>query len=191
MSEYTVVLYLHFLSLLVGIGAASVVFVCLLHLRAAETGESARPWGMLAGKTARAFPIAVLGLFATGAYMTSDIWSWDTAWIDIGIVGLAVLALQGPLLGERSAKRLQHVLRENGPGPLDPRVRRVARHPGFWITEFGNVGTALGVVFIMTTKPGVGGSLAAVAIGYVTGVLLALRVSRMPAAEAEAAEAAV
>ena len=68
MDTYRTVLYLHFLSLLIGFGAASVIGVCLFRLRAAETLADAVPWGMLAGKTERVFPVAIIGLFATGAY---------------------------------------------------------------------------------------------------------------------------
>lgn len=50
---------------------------------------------MLAGKTERVFPVAIIGLFATGAYLTSDLWAWDTRWIDVSLAGLVIVALQG------------------------------------------------------------------------------------------------
>lgn len=76
MDTYHVVLYLHLLSLFIGIGAASVLAVCTFHLRSAQTLADAIPWGSVAGKLGRVFPVAIIGLFATGAYMTSDIWTW-------------------------------------------------------------------------------------------------------------------
>src|SRR5256885_9063806 len=106
MDTYRTVLYLHVLSLLLGIGAAAVVGVCLFRLRAAQTLADALPWGMLAGKTERVFPVAVLGLFSTGAYMTSDVWTWSTGWIVVSIVGLALVAVQGPLVAGPQAQAL-------------------------------------------------------------------------------------
>lgn len=191
MSAYTVVLYLHLLSLLVGVGAATLVLLCLMRLRAAETLEAAVPWGMLTGKVVRAFPVAIVGLFATGAYMTSDVWSWSTGWIVIGIAVLVVLGVQGPVVGGGAGKKLEHALKENGPGPLRPRARRMARHPGLWISELCNIGLVLGVIWNMTTKPSVAGAIAAVVVSYAVGLVLALRISKAPAPEAEAAEAAV
>jgi hypothetical protein len=70
MDTYHVVLYIHLLSLFVGLGAASILLVCLIQLRSAQTLMDAVPWGMVAGKVTKAFPVAVVGLFATGAYMT-------------------------------------------------------------------------------------------------------------------------
>jgi hypothetical protein len=184
LDAYHVVLYIHLLSLFIGIGAASILVACGFQLRAAQTLEAAVPWGVLAGKVARAFPVAILGLFATGAYMTSDLWTWDTAWIDVGIAGLVVLGLQGPLLAERTAKKIEHALRENGPGQLGEHARRMTRHPGLWIAEFSNIGVVLGIVWNMTQKPGTAGSIAALVVGYAVGALVAFPFTRAPVATA-------
>src|SRR4051794_15581620 len=101
MDTYHVVLYVHLLALFVGIGAGAVLVVCLFQLRAAQTLADAVPWGIVVGKTEKAFPIAVVGLFGSGAYMTSHLWTWSTGWIDVSIAALALLALQGPLVGGR------------------------------------------------------------------------------------------
>ena len=107
MDTYQVVLYIHFLALFVGVGAAAILVLCLFQLRGARTLADAVPWGRVAGRVGNAFPIAILGLFASGAYMTSDVWTWSTGWIDVGIAALVVLALQGPLVGERTRSSRQ------------------------------------------------------------------------------------
>ena len=50
MDTYHTVLYLHLLSLLAGIAAASIATLSLFRLRAAEALMEAVPWGMLAGE---------------------------------------------------------------------------------------------------------------------------------------------
>ena len=183
MDTYHVVLYIHLLALFVGIGAGAVMLVCLLQLRAAQTLMDAVPWGRVAGKTGRAFPVAILGLFGTGAYMTSDVWTWSTGWIDVSIAGLVVLALQGPLVAERTAHKLKRALQENGPGPLGRHARRMARHPALWIADLSNLGVVLGIVWDMTQKPGTWSAIAAVVGGYVVGAALALPFTRLSAEE--------
>jgi hypothetical protein len=183
LDTYHVVLYIHLLALFVGIGAGAVMLVCLFQLRAAQTLAEAVPWGKVAGKTAKAFPVAILGLFGTGAYMTSDVWTWSTRWIDVSIAGLVLLALQGPLVAEHTAKKLQRALRDNGPGPLGRHARRMARHPGLWIVDLSNLGVVLGVVWDMTQKPGTATSIAAVVGGYLVGAAVAVPFTRMPAEE--------
>lgn len=178
MNAYNAVLYLHLLSLFVGIGAGAVLLVCLLQLRAARTVDQAGPWGMVAGKVGKFFPIAILGLFGTGAYMTSSQWSWGTHWIDVAIAALVVLIVQGGGIGERTGHQLAAALRANGPGPLGREARRMTLHPGLWVVEFSNLGLVFGVVWNMTNKPGLGGALAAALGGYAVGAALALLITR-------------
>jgi hypothetical protein len=187
MDTYHVVLYIHLLFLFIGIGAAGALLTCLTQLRSAQTLETAAPWGMVAGKVEKFFPIAIVGLFATGAYLTSDVWSWSTGWIVVSICGLVVVALQGPLLGGRTAKKLEHALMENGPGQLSPATRRMARHPGLWVAELANIALVLGIVWNMTQKPGTGEAIATLVIAYIVGAALAWQMSKLPATEARPA----
>jgi uncharacterized membrane protein len=184
--SYGVVLYLHLLFLLLGIGAATLIWLCLFRLRAAQTLEEAAPWGMLAGKSERAFPVAIVGLYGTGAYLTSDAWTWDTSWIIVSIVAFAVVALPGPLVAGRRAKLLEHALAANGPGPLGDEARRRTRDPALWIVSFTIPAVVLGIVWNMTQKPGTAGAVAAVLVAYAVGAAVALRLSKAPASEAGA-----
>ncbi len=192
MNTYHYVLYVHFLALFIGIGAGSVLLACLFQLRAAGTVEQAVPWGMLSGKVARLFPVAILGLFGSGAYMTAESsfpWTWSTRWIDVAIAGLVVVTIQGAGIAERTAKKLEAALRANGPGPLGPEARRMRLHPGLWVAELSNLGLVLGIVWIMTQKPGLGESIAAALVGWVVGAGLALWFSREPQEELATATA--
>jgi hypothetical protein len=183
LDTYHVVLYIHLLALFVGIGAGTVLLVCLFQLRAAQTLADAVPWGSVAGKTARTFPIAILGLFGTGAYMTTDVWTWSTGWIYVSIAGLVLLTLQGPLVAERTAKKLERALHDNGPGPLGEHARRMTRHPGLWVAELSNLGVVLGIVWNMTQKPGTAAAVAAILGGYAVGAIVALPFTKAPAGE--------
>ena len=137
----------------------------------------------MAGKTEKVFPIAIVGLFLTGAYMTHDVWTWDTGWIIISLIGLILIALQGALVGGRTSKQLEQALHANGPGPLGEEARRMTRHPGLWVTEFTNIGMVLGIMWNMTQKPGTTEAILAIVIGYGLGAGLALRAISSPAKE--------
>jgi hypothetical protein len=183
MDTYHVVLFLHLLALFIGIGGAAVISICLFRLRAAQTLADAIPWGALAGQTEKVFPVAILGLFGTGAYMTSDVWTWSTHWIDVSIAGLVIIALQGPFVAGTRAHKLKQALMENGPGPLGEKARRLACDPLLWTVSFANPGIVLGIVWNMTQKPGTGEAIAAIAGGYLVGAAIAWRFGRVPAVE--------
>ena len=184
MDTYHVVLYIHLLSLLIGFSAGMIETVCLFRLRAAETLEAAAPWGQLAGEIEKAFPVAILGLFGTGAYMTSDVWTWSTSWMVLPIVGLVVLSLQGPLVAGRRGHTVKAALMANGPGPLGPDARQMTRDRALWAAGMTNEMLVLGIVWVMTEKPGWGGAIAALAVAYAVGLALTTVFTRAPAFEA-------
>jgi hypothetical protein len=191
MDAYHVVLYIHLLSLLVGFSAGMIETVCLFRLRAAETLEAAAPWGQLAGEIEKAFPVAILGLFGSGAYMTSDLWTWSTSWIVLPIIGLVILSLQGPLVAGRRGHAVKAALIANGPGPLRSEARRMTRDRALWSAAFTNEALVLGIIWVMTQKPGWGGAVATLAIAYAVGLAVAARLTREPVADsAPAAEPA-
>ena len=183
MDTYHVMLYIHLLSLLVGFSAGMIETVCLFRLRAANTLEAAAPWGQLAGEIEKAFPVAIVGLFVTGAYMTSDVWTWGTSWIVLPIVGLAVLSVQGPLVAGRRGHALKAALMANGPGPLGPEAQRMTRDRALWAAALTNEALVLGVIWVMTLKPEWAGAIAALVVTYAVGLALAVHLTREPAAE--------
>ena len=185
MDTYHVVLYVHILSLLIGFGAGLVETVCLLKLRRAETLADAAPWGQLAGQIEKAFPVAIIGLYATGAYMTSQLWTWSTSWIVIPIVGLAVLSLQGPLVAGRRGHAVKQALMANGPGPLGPEARRMTHDLALWIAGLTNEALVLAIIWVMVEKSSWASGIAALMIAYVVGVVAAIALTREPTAELE------
>jgi Predicted integral membrane protein (DUF2269) len=174
-------LYVHLLSLFTLIGAITVVGVCYFRLRAATTLAEAAPWATLADQTGWGFPVSVLGLFASGAYLTSHSWTWGTSWIVASIIGLLLVTLQGPLVAGPRSKALKQALDESGAGALDEHARRLARDPALWLVLFANPGVVLGITWNMTAKPGTAGAIAAVVIGYVAGAALGVWLTRQPA----------
>jgi hypothetical protein len=186
---YRVMLYFHLLSLLVGFSAGMIETVCLFRLRGANTLESAAPWGQLAGEIEKAFPVAIVGLFVTGAYMTSDVWSWGDSWIVLPIIGLAVLSVQGPLVAGRRGHAVKAALMANGPGPLGPEAQQMTRDRALWSAAMTNELLVLGIIWVMTLKPDWAGGIATLVIAYAVGLVFAARMTRESAVEdASAAE---
>jgi hypothetical protein len=176
MSAYHVVLFLHLVFLVASFAAAGLLHLALLRLHAGGTAPEARQAALLAQRAGRALPLGALGLFATGAYMVADAWSWGDSWVICSIAGLVLMeAIGGAVLGRRG-DALLHAL-EGAEGPLPAAAAARLRDPVLW--HASNVPTALafGVMFVMVTKPGWLGSLVtlviAVGLGVATGVPLA------------------
>jgi hypothetical protein len=99
-------------------------------------------------------PISAVLILVPGLYMTATSWGWR-GWILVSLATYLIIAVLGAFTGIRMMR-----------GRLDHRAATVS-----WLAR---VGMALGVVFIMTVKPGVAGAVAAVAIGALVGGALSL-----------------
>ncbi len=174
MDSYRVVVFLHLVALAVLAGAIALLGVSYVRLRAARSVEQATPWTKLADQTTILFPVAILGLLASGAYLTSDRWSWSTPWIYVSIAALVLIAVQGPLIAGRTTSQLARAVREHAPGPLDEHVRslRMRRRSGSSSAETRR--SCSPIVWNMTVKPGTAGAIGAVVVGYAVGVGAAL-----------------
>lgn len=174
MDGYGIVVFLHLIALAVLVGAIVLVGVSYVRLRAARSLEEAAPWVTLADQTTVVFPVSIIGLFASGAYLTSDRWSWSTHWVDVSIAALVLVAVQGPLIAGRTTSQLARAVREHAPGPLGENVRSLARTPALWFVVCGNPAIVLAIVWNMTVKPNTAGAIGAVVVGYAVGVVAAL-----------------
>lgn len=189
MDAYHVALFIHLMSLVAAACASAIVHFAV-HRRghAAAVGEALQ-WHAFAGATARVFPIAVLTLVATGSWMAAITGNalWHAGWLQAGLLGAVLLMASGATIGRRAraaAAGMLSVLRGESSTPL----ATLARDPLADTMIWANSGLALGVVFVMTLKPALGGSLTVLAIGALIGTLVARAPSRaaMPAAEASA-----
>ncbi len=171
MNAYHVALFTHLASLLLATAAAALALHAALRLRAARDADEAASWLRFVGRVVRLFPVAVLGLLATGIYMTHARWSWSLPWIQASLAGLALIVVLGSGIEAGRARALGRELAEQG---LSPRARRLLRDPVSWSAKLMTQTVALAVVFVMTAKPGAAGAAGALAVAVVTGLAVAV-----------------
>jgi hypothetical protein len=174
MHGYQILLFVHLLALLAAFSASGIVHFALIKLRDARTGGEALQWLGLAHKLSPVFPLALLTLLGSGAWMVHDAWTWNTGFVDAGLTGVVVLFLSGALLEGGRARKVAAELAQAPGAPVAGRAAELVRDRLLWCASWGNSGTALGVVFAMVAKLGVAGSFAAVAAGLGAGVAVAL-----------------
>ena len=187
MSAYHVFLYIHLLALVAASASSSVVHLAQARARRAASVPEIGQWLMLGGSTARIFPIATLTLLASGALMVSfrGPWTWSAGWVDAGLVAVMFLLLSGPFLAVRG-KRVGRSLASLAPGEVE-RARVLLHDPVAGALSWANTGMALGAVYAMAAKPGLAGSLIALALGAATGVAIHVAMERKRSATATSA----
>lgn len=177
MDWYHLALFVHIVGVLVLFAAIGAEFTVLLGLRRCQTVAQVRGWAALDGPIDRLFPLATLLILAAGIYMALTAWGWTTAWIDLAFVALLVMSAQGPLVNGRRFQAIhasaQAAAQAAPDGPLPATLVRQLHDPILWISMHTSAAIVVGLVFLMTVKPGLVGSLVALVVTLALGVVWA------------------
>jgi hypothetical protein len=180
MNAYGIALFVHLCALLAAFAATGLTGLAMRRLRSARVAGEALQWLALGKSAAHVFPVALLTLVASGAYMVHRAWSWDTGWVDAGLAGVVFLGVVGDRLEGGRAGRLAQALAADPRAPIEGAAARLLRDPVWWSASLVNPAVALGVVFVMATKPSLGGSIAALAVAAAAGATAAVPLWRAP-----------
>jgi hypothetical protein len=178
MNIYTIVLFLYIISAIGVCIGISVVLLGVVLLRRAQGVEQVR--STLAFVTI-AFPIAgfsMLLLLAAGFYLALSAWSLRTSWIAVTLVSLLLMiALGAGLIGPRM-RAIVMATRESPDGSLPSQLSARIHDPVLCTVLLIQAVLLLGIVFLMTTKPGLASSIIVMVVALVLGLALGVLVSR-------------
>lgn len=180
---YTIMLFLHVsgdIGLFIGLGAQILILAALR--RAKYTGQVQA----LAGLIRMTDTLAIVGsllIITTGLYMAVTAWGLLTSWIIAALGSLIVLL--PPLVGGIIEPRMRAIVTlttEVPDGPLPGELERRIHDPLLGIGVQTEAALILGIVFLMTNKPALAGSLliitASILLGLASGLPL-WRAARM------------
>jgi len=180
MHVYDAMLFVHILGVVTLFGAITLTQVGVTRLGRAQTIEEVRAWVGMTRIAGRMFPISFVLILVGGLYMAGDRWSFGDPWIVVALGSLVVMgALGGGVLG-RTLESVGRALAADGTGQpagspdFAARVSASLRPP-----MMGLAGVAIGVLWLMTNKPGWVVSIAVVVglglVGALLGGLMARR----------------
>jgi hypothetical protein len=119
--------------------------------------------------------ISMLTLLAAGFYMMAIAWG-AVAWIMVTL-GAIVVMIPAIVLTRRRMMAIGRTVSTER-GPVSPALSQLLHDPMLTISLQTRVAIALGIVFLMTVKPGLGGSLLTIAVAIVLGLASALSMPR-------------
>ena len=179
MSIYTIVLFLHVSGAIGYFISMGVWLFGLVGLRRAQRVEQVRSLSNLIGMTGPIFGISVLFILAAGLYMAITAWSLQTGWIAVALITLVLMAPLGTAIIEPRRRALSRLANEAPDGPL-PETLKQSIHDPVLGTSLQTLTTLLfGIVFLMTTKPSLPGSLIVMAVALALGLASGLVFSRL------------
>ncbi|GER89856.1 hypothetical protein KDW_40180 [Dictyobacter vulcani] len=179
MSIYTIVLFVHIIGAIgYFLSIGSWLFI-LVGLRRAQRVEEVRALMYVNDLSGPFGDGSGLVLLIAGLYLALSVWSLLTSWILVALISLIlILPTNAVLIGPRRRaliKQLEHSAPE---GKISLALSQHIYNPILWTTSQTTAVLLLGIVFLMTTKPDLGGSLIVMAVALVFGLLSSLLISR-------------
>lgn len=181
MNTYGVVLALHIMAVLAAFALSGGLHVAEYLMKGAGTVAEVRALARSA-KLAPLFGPIVIAIFGLGLVLLQldegSAFSAGDGWVWTAMVALTVLALDGPLVLGRYAKKLDAMVHAAPDGPVPAEVRAQAASTVPWAVSYANSFLALGVVLNMSTKPSTAVAIVVLLLGAGIGAALGLGLSR-------------
>jgi hypothetical protein len=172
MTIYSIVLFLHIAGALGLFMALGLEWTSLYRLRRATSVEQVREWLNISSGVGRVGMASMLLLLGSGVYMTAMVWH-GAAWIGVTIGALVLLAIVTVALTRRRMAAIQQAVAAADGGALAG-LYPLLQQPALWVAIKVRVAVILGIVFLMTVKPDLGGSLLTIGVAAGLGLISAL-----------------
>src|SRR6266487_4270687 len=180
MSIYSIILFVHVIGAIgyfLGIGTQ--LFV-LVGLRRAQRVEQVRALIQLNDQSGPVSGISVLLLLAAGLYLALAAWSLLTSWILVALISLILMVpTTAALIAPRRSAIVKQLAREAPGGELSEALERHIDDPVLATVCTTVLTLLLGLVFLMTTKPNLVGSLIVMVVALLLGLAAGVLISRM------------
>lgn len=170
---YHIALFVHISGAVLFFIGLGLEWLGLNRLRQAKRVEQVREVSALLQVLERLFPLSVVLLLGGGLYMTITTWGFTLAWLDAALITLVVLPILGPRVHGRRLTRIRQTALAEPDGPLSASLR--ARTTDSVLIFWSRIVALLGwwIVFLMTIKPDLFGTLAALGMAVLLGVFFA------------------
>jgi hypothetical protein len=172
MTLYAFALFLHIVGALGLFIALGLEWTSLWCLRRATTAEQAKQWLQVFALLRRIYPVSWAAILLPGFYMTATVWG-GVAWIGVAFAAMFLIPIVGAVItGRRMAAIGPAVAAERG--SISPALGRRLGDPLLWSSIQVRVAIALGIIFLMTVKPGLGEALLTLGVAVVVGIVSTL-----------------
>lgn len=186
---YEPVLFVHVAAAAVLVGSMLVEVLAGIRLRSAVDLRAVRTWVAFVRPMTPLSGAAWLLLLLSGGHLAGVRWSFAEGWITVSAVALLVAAAAGPLLHGRRLRVIADEAEGDGDGPVPTGLQRRILDPVLWASVHGLTGVAFGFILAMTNKTDVLGSVLALLVPGLLGVITGVVVVRTGTARSTATPA--
>jgi hypothetical protein len=173
MSVYSIAVFLHIVGALGIFVAIGLDWAGLSNLRRATDTAQVREWVRLLAAPRTVGGPATLLVLLSGIYLSATRWG-PQGWILVALGGMVVTGALGGAIGGRRIPAITRALPTESE-PVSTTLRELLDDPALTVSLWVRTALLLGIVFLMSTRPSWGGSLAA--MGGALGLSIAVAIS--------------
>ena len=176
---YPIALFVHILGAIAYFVIFGVVYAAVVGIRQARNVQALRLWAGATKVAERLHPVSSLCILVAGFYMVIVAWGWQADWAFISLGTYVLLGFAaGSLQGRRIAAIERQVKDMPVDAPLPAAIVARTQDPVLWVATNAMVAVAIGIVFLMTVKPGILGALVALLVALAAGLAIGLLTQR-------------
>jgi len=165
---YKVALFLHVAGASLLFAALAIEWLCIVNIRKAHTAERIKESVLNYSKAGTLGGIAAILILLPGIYMMVTVWN-DARWGIGGFLGLIIIGQIGNFVIGRKMKKVKTILK-TGNEELQA-LATLLQNRSLWFVAKVRIAIFLGVIFLMTVKPGLEGSIITLAVSILLGTL--------------------
>lgn len=166
MNLYTAILFVHAIAVLVITAALTMESWMLYGLRRSTIPAEARSLVRIVPIIGIAAVASLVIIYATGAYLTESLHSWEFAWPRLAVAEIVIYALLGALSGSRLRAINRYSATQNS---TPSKWVELTRSPFLKVSVSTRIWIVVGTILLTTAKPPLKGSLIIVAGSLIVG----------------------
>ena len=170
---YNIVLFVHILGAIIMFLAVGITLLAMISMLHSTNTENVRNWSALAVKLDGLLPFSVILILVPGLYLVLSTWGWGNAWVDLSLTTLIIMTFMGPIINLRRLKAIANTVKAETNAVPSAELLEKVRDRVLWNSVSIMTMLALAIVFLMTVKVAMIGSIVTVVVAIVFGFILA------------------
>jgi len=170
---YNLMLFFHIFGTLLMFMGVAIALTALLSILYAKDTQSIRTWAKVAVKSDGLIPISVIFILFPGLYLVFTTWGWGTGWIDLCLATLIAMTIMGPVINLPRLKAILEAANNETSNSPSTTLLQTIHNRTLWNSFMIMTMLGFGIVFLMTMKLAMIGSLVTLLITVIIGYILA------------------
>lgn len=165
---YKIALFFHVTGALILCAAIVIEWLCISNIQKANTLARIKEALFTYSKLNMIGGISMILILVPGIYMMIAAWH-DASWIMISFIGLILIGAIGGVVTGRKMSKIKKLIKNEDNNSSN--IGNLLKNNVLWFSIKMRTAIFLGVIFLMTVKPGLAGSILSIAISIMLGAL--------------------